>query len=87
MLHRPYLVFVATFTVVFITAFSFIGNFGILTRQRTQLLPLVFVFLAMPPMARRRGLVASGHDEQSELGELTEEPSGTHEPVGTSASR
>ncbi len=58
MLRRPYLVFVGVFAVVFITAFSFIGNFGILTRQRTQLLPLAFVFLAMPRMTRGRGLFA-----------------------------
>ncbi|MBK7324195.1 MAG: hypothetical protein IPI82_17630 [Candidatus Microthrix sp.] len=30
---RPYLVFVVTFTIVFIMAFSYIGNFGILVRQ------------------------------------------------------
>ena len=68
MLRRPYLVFVGVFTVVFITAFSFIGNFGILTRQRTQLLPLVFVFLAMPRMTRARGLFASA-DEDLEPGD------------------
>ncbi len=62
-LRRPYLVFVATFTIVFIMAFSYIGNFGILVRQRTQLLGLLLVFLAIPPVARGRGLFRSSEEQ------------------------
>lgn len=64
-LRRPYLVFVATFTVVFIMAFSYVGNFGILARQRTQLLPLLLVFLAIPPVTRGRGLFRSGEEQST----------------------
>jgi hypothetical protein len=45
---------------LFILAFSAIGNFGLLTRQRTQLLPFVLVLLAMParaPVAEPRARV------------------------------
>ena len=56
-LRRPYLVFVLTFAGAFIMAFSYIGNFGILARQRSIMLALVFVFLATPPIAKGRGLL------------------------------
>ncbi|MGB3673089.1 MAG: hypothetical protein WA988_01460 [Candidatus Nanopelagicales bacterium] len=55
--RRPYLVFVLTFTGTFIMAFSYIGNFGILARQRSIMLALIFVFLTTPPIAKRRGLL------------------------------
>lgn len=48
--RRPYVAFAIAFTAVFIIAFSAIGNFGILTRQRVQVLPLYLVLLAIPPM-------------------------------------
>jgi hypothetical protein len=44
----PYVAYVATYTVMFIIAFSSISNFGILTRQRTQVLPLALVLLVLP---------------------------------------
>ena len=56
-LRRPYLVFVLTFTGAFIMAFSYIGNFGILARQRSIMLALIFVFLATPPIEKGRGLL------------------------------
>lgn len=40
--------FAATYTLAFIIPFSYIANFGILARQRTQVLPLFFVLLAVP---------------------------------------
>ncbi len=57
MLRRPYLVYVLTFSSGFIVAFSYIGNFGILARQRTVMLALMLAFLAAPPIAKRRGLL------------------------------
>ena len=57
MLRRPYLVYVLTFSSGFIVAFSYIGNFGILARQRTVMLALMLAFLAAPPIARGRGLL------------------------------
>ncbi len=57
MLRRPYLIYVVTFSAGFIVAFSYIGNFGILARQRTVMLALMLAFLAVPPIARGRGLL------------------------------
>lgn len=39
--------FAATYTLAFIIPFSYIANFGILARQRTQVLPLFFVLLSV----------------------------------------
>jgi hypothetical protein len=44
----PYLAYCLSFIVMFVFAFSSIGNFGILTRQRTQMFPFVLVLLALP---------------------------------------
>ncbi|MCO5311823.1 MAG: hypothetical protein M9952_02665 [Microthrixaceae bacterium] len=56
---NPYLVFCAVYALVFIVLFSYIGNFGILARQRTQMLPLVLVAFAMHPKPKvsRRSLL------------------------------
>lgn len=51
---HPYVAFAVVFAVLFCVAFSSIGNFGILTRQRVQLLPLAVVALAMPATASSR---------------------------------
>ena len=76
MLRRPYLAFVATFSGGFIVAFSYIANFGILTRQRTVMLALMMVFLATPPIARGRGLL---------LGRSVRSDDGDTVPVASSA--
>jgi hypothetical protein len=44
----PYVAYALTYTLMFVIAFSSISNFGILTRQRTQVLPIVLVLLVMP---------------------------------------
>lgn len=46
--RTPYVVYCVAFTAMFIFAFSSISNFGILTRQRTQLFPFFLVLLAIP---------------------------------------
>jgi hypothetical protein len=51
--RRPYVAFSLTFVVIFTYAFSAINNFGILARQRSQLLPFVLVLCALPPAPRR----------------------------------
>lgn len=53
-LRRPYLVYTATFAIVFVVAFSYIGNFGILARQRTQMMPLALTMLGMPIALRKK---------------------------------
>jgi hypothetical protein len=45
--RQPYLVLCATYTLMFVYAFSSFSNFGILTRQRVTVLPFALVFLAL----------------------------------------
>jgi hypothetical protein len=52
-LRQPYLIFAATFSAGFVIAFSNVGNFGILVRQRAMLLPLLLVLAALPRQGRR----------------------------------
>ena len=47
LLSNGTLLHAAAFTAVFIFLFSAIGNFGILSRQRAQVLPFVFVLIAL----------------------------------------
>ncbi|HEY8546796.1 MAG TPA: hypothetical protein VIL36_17165 [Acidimicrobiales bacterium] len=44
----PYVAYCLAYTTMFIFAFSSIGNFGIMTRQRTQVFPFVLVLLCLP---------------------------------------
>lgn len=46
--RRPILVFAAAYVLLFVVGFSAIGNAGILARQRVQMLPLLFLALAVP---------------------------------------
>jgi len=46
--RQPYVATALSFTAVFIFGFSSIANFGILARQRTQVLPFYLVLLAVP---------------------------------------
>jgi hypothetical protein len=43
----PYLLQAAVYSIGFIVAFSNVGNFGILVRQRTQLLPFLLLIVAL----------------------------------------
>jgi hypothetical protein len=51
-LRRPYAAFALVYTFAFVYAFSSVVNFGILARQRAQLLPLVLVLLCIPRSRR-----------------------------------
>jgi hypothetical protein len=60
----PYVAFVVSYTAMFVYAFSSVGNFGIITRQRTQVFPMVLVLLALPMVervaaSRRRGALTT----------------------------
>jgi hypothetical protein len=46
--RRPYVALVLIYSALFIVAFSSIANFGILARERVQLLPFFLVLLAVP---------------------------------------
>jgi hypothetical protein len=48
LVRRPYVAFAVVYTLAFIYAFSSLSNFGILARERSQLLPVLFVVLCSP---------------------------------------
>jgi hypothetical protein len=50
--RQPYVAFAIAFAGLFVIAFSAIGNFGILARERVQLLPFYLILLSMPPKER-----------------------------------
>jgi hypothetical protein len=55
--------FVVVYTAGFVVAFASIANFGILARERVQLLPFFFVLLAVQDR-RRHGPAASPAADQ-----------------------
>ena len=61
--RRPYVAFVVVYTAGFVVAFASIANFGILARERVQLLPFFFVLLAVQDR-RRHGPAASPAADQ-----------------------
>lgn len=64
----PFLTFAVVYVLGFVWAFSGIGNFGILARQRVLMLPLLLMVLALPAVveagngrrATRRGATRAG---------------------------
>lgn len=50
--RSPYVVFAALYALLFVIAFSSIGNFGILARQRVQVLPFLLVLLSATAVER-----------------------------------
>jgi hypothetical protein len=52
MVRTPYVTFALGYVLGFGYVFSVIANFGILTRQRTQVLPMLFVLLCLPGSQR-----------------------------------
>lgn len=53
MLRQPYVALATAYTLGFIVAFSNVGNFGILSRQRAQLIPLLLVLICLPPLGNK----------------------------------
>jgi hypothetical protein len=51
--HKPYLAVALATTCLFVYALSGYSNFGLLVRQRVQVLPFLMVLLALPRPARR----------------------------------
>ena len=58
-LRNPYVMFATAYTLIFIFAFSTFGNFGIITRQRVQLLPFVLLLLCLPLADRTDRVISS----------------------------
>ena len=91
--RRAYLVFMLAFTIEFAIAFSYIGNFGILARQRVVMLPAVLVLLALP--TRKELAEYDGEHAQEELPVRGRTPqragtlgaTGTHRQLETNAPR
>jgi hypothetical protein len=54
MRRRPYLTFAVVYVNLFVFAFSNFNNFGIMTRQRVQVFPLMLVLFALPMPERLR---------------------------------
>ena len=52
--RRPILIYAFTYCLMFVVAFSSIGNAGILARQRVQMLPLLLMALAVPAVSYAR---------------------------------
>ena len=51
-LDTSYVILCGCYTVLFVYGFSSFANYGILVRQRVQMLPFFLVLLAMPPLRR-----------------------------------
>ena len=54
MRRQPYVAFAIAYGLMFVVAFSSVANFGLLARERVQLLPLFLVLLVIPPPDLRR---------------------------------
>src|SRR5581483_550058 len=68
-LRTPYVLLCCVYSVVFIYGFASFANFGVLTRQRVQVLPLALVLVCLPPFHRT--------EEGGWRGLLTSAPAGT----------
>jgi hypothetical protein len=65
MRRQPYVAFALVYVALFIVAFSGIANFGLLARERVQMLPFFLIFLTIPPPPRR-----DEEDRPAEVAEL-----------------
>ena len=52
--RQPYIALCLVYSALFCAAYSGIANFGVLARQRVQLLPFYLVLLSVPPKRKRR---------------------------------
>lgn len=59
MRRRPYLALALTYTAIFVVAFSSLSNFGLLVRQRVQVLPFFLALLCVPSRQKVRSLPAA----------------------------
>lgn len=53
LIGEPYVAYALAATLLFCFLFSYLANFGILARQRTQVLPFVFVLISFVPSPRK----------------------------------
>jgi hypothetical protein len=55
LVRNPYVMFCFVYSALFILAFSNFANYGILARERVQMLPMALVLLALPVAGARPG--------------------------------
>jgi hypothetical protein len=67
----PYVAFALVFVLLFVYAFSSFSNFGLLARQRTQVLPFLLVLLALPPFRARLPVRRAADDAPAESSRTT----------------
>jgi len=86
--RQPYVAFAVVYSALFAVGFSGVANFGLLSRERVQLLPLYLVLFSIPP---RRGteIDADARDERDAApltphGRGVDEPGPATSPAGTS---
>ncbi|MFM7069996.1 MAG: hypothetical protein ACKOYM_11130 [Actinomycetes bacterium] len=80
--RRAYVVFSMAFVVEFAIGFSYIGNFGILARQRVLMLPAVLLMLALPTREELAEYDASQMGEELPSNVATRRLVGTLTTVG-----
>jgi hypothetical protein len=54
--RQPYIALALAYTGMFVVAFSSFANFGLLVRQRVQVLPFFLVLLCIPPIWKRQAV-------------------------------
>jgi hypothetical protein len=59
--------FALTYVGLFVVAFASVGNFGILVRQRVQVMPFLLVLLVVPVSAQSPTLPGGERDKAEEL--------------------
>jgi hypothetical protein len=77
---RTYMAFCLTYMVVFVAAYSSIANFGILVRERVQVIPFFLVLLCIPPgiaRAPRRRRTSTAREPQPGTPQPSREPAST----------
>ncbi len=55
LLNEPYVMYAMAATLMFCFIFSYVANFGLLARQRTQIFPFLFVLVSFIPDPRPKG--------------------------------
>jgi hypothetical protein len=70
--RQPYVVFALAYVGMFVVAFSTVANFGLLARQRVQLLPMYLVLFSIPPQKEAEMASEQGHGSAPGGGERSQ---------------
>jgi hypothetical protein len=70
--RQPYVVFALAYVGMFVVAFSTVANFGLLARQRVQLLPMYLVLFSIPPPKEAEMASEQGHGSAPGAGERSQ---------------